>query len=194
MPQNTSFDEHTIAYTDDAYDRERASNGHSRYGAYLADRADQFGGPRNPLTPVEFATAAWHIATSPVMSPGYVLIRPDLATLTADVDEEGNLHLRAELPITHRALAVRPAVRMDDWSTYRDTWNPSPWHPRIQPETVTRPTLLTTAVFLIPVPLHLLTAPAGGYHATRTVQEAKRTVQALAQHANQHAHLIGALR
>ncbi|WP_457029449.1 hypothetical protein [Kitasatospora sp. P5_F3] len=194
MPQNTSFDEHTIAYTDDVYDRERASDGHSRYGAYLADRAEQFGGPRDPLTPVEFAMTAWHIATSPVMSPGYVLIRPDLATLTTDRDEEGNLHLRAELPITHRALAVRPATRMDDWDTYRDAWNPSPWQARVQPETVTHPALLTTAVFLIPVPLHLLTAPAGGYHGRSTTQEAKRTVQALAQHANQHAHLLGALR
>ncbi|WP_457029252.1 hypothetical protein [Kitasatospora sp. P5_F3] len=194
MPQNTAFDEHTIAYTDDAYDRERASDGHSRYGAYLADRAEQFSDLGDPLTPVEFAIAAWRVATSPVMSPGYVRVRHDLTGLTTGRDDEGNLHLRLELPLPHRALAIRPSSRPADWDARSDRWNPCPWSLLVEPEAITRPTLLTTAALLLPVPVADLVAPTSGYDRQRTTKEAKSAVQALVRHVNAHAHLIGALR
>ena len=57
-------------WIDDDYDREYASDGRSRYGAYLRDVAFE------PWTDsdrsAEWAAFAWRRATGPVMSPGYV--------------------------------------------------------------------------------------------------------------------------
>lgn len=57
-------------WVDRGYDREQASDGVSRYGAYLRDAAFE------PWTDhdraVEWAVFAWRRATGPVMSPGYV--------------------------------------------------------------------------------------------------------------------------
>ena len=61
-------------WVDQDYDRENASNGISRYGAYLRDAAFE------PWTDndqaVEWAEFAWRCATGPVMSPGYVRYHP----------------------------------------------------------------------------------------------------------------------
>ncbi len=64
---------------DENYDRAYASDGVSRYGAYVRDRLDgsfaecwdgTWSEPSSRL--VEFASAAWRTATGPVMAPGYV--------------------------------------------------------------------------------------------------------------------------
>ncbi len=60
----------TAFWADRDYDREFASDGISRYGAYLRDASFE------PWTDddqaVEWAVFAWERATGPVMSPGYV--------------------------------------------------------------------------------------------------------------------------
>src|SRR5215467_4266023 len=64
----------TAFWTDRDYDHEYASDGISRYGAYLRDATFE------PWTDndqaVEWAAFAWQRATSPVMSPGYVRYHP----------------------------------------------------------------------------------------------------------------------
>ncbi|MCQ0004515.1 hypothetical protein [Actinomadura madurae] len=64
---------------DAEYDREYASDGVSRYGAYVRDRLNSsfaecwdgtWGEPSSRLA--AFAAAAWRTATGPVMAPGYV--------------------------------------------------------------------------------------------------------------------------
>ncbi|WP_030255963.1 MULTISPECIES: hypothetical protein [Streptomyces] len=75
MPQ---FDHSTLVIVDDTADRESASDGRSRYGAYIAQHAADFRDDGELLRPVDFAVAAWRTATSPVMAPGYVAVRPDL--------------------------------------------------------------------------------------------------------------------
>src|SRR5262249_62086415 len=61
-------------WVDRDYDRSHASDGISRYGAYLRDAAFE------PWTDhdqaVEWAAFAWERATGPVMSPGYVRYYP----------------------------------------------------------------------------------------------------------------------
>ncbi|WP_433239893.1 hypothetical protein [Actinomadura nitritigenes] len=66
-------------WIDEVYDRDYASNGASRFGAYVRDRlsttfAECWDGTRDePSTRLaEFASAAWRTATGPVMAPGYV--------------------------------------------------------------------------------------------------------------------------
>jgi hypothetical protein len=59
----------------ESYDRDRASDGVSRYGVYLRQNADRFAGwDESPVTcdPVAFTAAAWQVATSPVMTPPFV--------------------------------------------------------------------------------------------------------------------------
>ena len=61
-------------WVDRDYDRSHASDGISRYGAYLRDAAFE------PWTDqdraVEWAVFAWERATGPVMSPAYVRYHP----------------------------------------------------------------------------------------------------------------------
>ena len=60
--------------TDDVYDRHRASDGFSRFGAYLALRLPAIvdDDPDVLSDPVRWASFAWATAAPPVMSPGYV--------------------------------------------------------------------------------------------------------------------------
>src|SRR6266516_4820758 len=75
-----------ICWVDAAWDREFASDGVSRYGAYLRGHTAAFAPlwdePPDPdwgaitADPGEFAAAAFQVATGPVMSPGYVRWHP----------------------------------------------------------------------------------------------------------------------
>ena len=75
----------TAFWVDRDYDREHASDGISRYGAYLRDAAFE------PWTDddqaVEWAVFAWRRATGPVMSPGYVRYHPRV--LAARLERSG---------------------------------------------------------------------------------------------------------
>jgi hypothetical protein len=66
-----------VCWIDRDHDRAAASDGVSRYGAYLRDHAglfDPWGEAPDGVTtdPVEVAIAAFRVATGPIMSPGYV--------------------------------------------------------------------------------------------------------------------------
>jgi hypothetical protein len=66
-----------VCWIDCDHDRTSASDGVSRYGAYLRDHAalfDPWQDAPDGVTrdPVEFAIAAFKVATGPIMSPGYV--------------------------------------------------------------------------------------------------------------------------
>jgi hypothetical protein len=67
-----------VCWIDRDHDRASASDGVSRYGAYLRDHADLFhpyweeAPNRVTADPVEFAIAAFTVATGPIMSPGYL--------------------------------------------------------------------------------------------------------------------------
>jgi hypothetical protein len=66
-----------VCWIDREHDRAYASDRVSRYGAYLTGHAELFdpwGEAPGGVTgdPVEFAIAAFRIATGPIMSPGYV--------------------------------------------------------------------------------------------------------------------------
>jgi hypothetical protein len=66
-----------VCWIDRDHDRAAASDGVSRYGAYLRDHAglfDPWGEAPDGVTGdrVEFAVAAFKVATGPIMSPGYV--------------------------------------------------------------------------------------------------------------------------
>ena len=70
-----------VCWIDPDYDREQASDGQSRYGAYVRDHArlfDPWQDAPDGVTrdPVDFAIAAFRVATGPIMGPGFVRWHP----------------------------------------------------------------------------------------------------------------------
>jgi hypothetical protein len=90
-----------VCWIDFDWDRSNASDGISRYGAYLRGHAEEFEpwyGEETPdgitREPGEFATAAFRVATGPIMSPGYVRWHPrllDYQVSRGDNPEPGRL-------------------------------------------------------------------------------------------------------
>ncbi|MFC5666159.1 hypothetical protein ACFP3U_24690 [Kitasatospora misakiensis] len=184
MPE---FDRFTLAVIDDIADREQASDGRSRYGAYLAKYAADFREGGEPLTPVDFAAVAWSVATFPVMSPGYVDVRPDLQPLTVHRDHDGRAVLCAKVGLRHGHLARRPASRPRPLDWERDPWgsHDDPWPVLVGPEHTDRPAVLLTATVLLPVPDGILLRPTAARPGRTLTHEAKTVVAALAAHANE---------
>ncbi|WP_020578908.1 hypothetical protein [Actinopolymorpha alba] len=147
-----------VVFVDEFYDRDYASDGISRYGAYLRDRAHLFNTASDPLDPVDFAWTAWRIASGPVMSPGYIRVRPDIPWVTCHPREDRD-RLVAELEVR---LPHPPQVRglrrfgWADWARQRP-WSDDP-SPYVEPEE-NRSTLLFTARFVAELPAEGLPAP-----------------------------------
>lgn len=187
MPE---FEQSKLTFVDDVYDREQATDGQSRYAAYLASNAHLLHNDGEQLTATEFACSAWRIATAPIMSPGYVRIRPDLHAIaaesaTADADQ---VALRITVPLRHAALAHRPDRRLGDWQP--DPWGErGPFRRLVEPDT-DKPLLLATATLLLPVPDHLLIEPGTTQPGRVMTIEATSVVRELAVWANAHAHLV----
>ncbi|AEW95896.1 MULTISPECIES: hypothetical protein [Streptomycetaceae] len=184
-----------LAAVDDAYDRRNASDGRSRFGAYLRDRCARLHEDGTPLPAEDFAAAVWPIATAPVMSPGYVRLRPDIRAVTPAWSEYGHLTVDVHVPLGRRALVADRAVpgRWRDWDRdlapgeepYRYWWEPDG----------DRPALLTTTVIRLPVDdTWNLPTPAhtGG---PGLVADAKSAVAAVADAVNRLAGpVVAALR
>ncbi|GAA3925885.1 hypothetical protein GCM10023085_03920 [Actinomadura viridis] len=116
-------------WVDEEYDREYASDGVSRYGAYVRDRLassfaecwETWGEPSSRR--VEFASAAWRTATGPVMAPGYV--RSSSRVLGARVERnqwDGSLIAAVSLVAPWPAALARSfdwqgGRRWRDWPT-----------------------------------------------------------------------------
>ncbi|WP_405010999.1 hypothetical protein [Kitasatospora sp. NBC_01539] len=187
MPE---FSTRTLAVLDDTTDRERASDGRSRFGVYLTQHARDLHDDDGPLPAPAFAAAVWRIATGPIMSPGYVRIRPDLHHLAPAVDENGGLVLHIDVPLRHHHLAHRPHS-LTDWHDLTNAWaDDHRWPILVQPDTSTRPALSATAHLAIPVPGDLISEPSTHEPGPRMTVEAKHTLAALVRFANTHAHLV----
>ncbi|TYB47873.1 hypothetical protein [Actinomadura chibensis] len=168
---------------DDADDRDRASDGVSRYGVYLRRNPRLFA-PWDgdaPVTddPVVFAAAAWQVATSPTMAPPYLswtAERIQSVTL-AHSDHAPALIARV------RVAAPRPAPLaglrgFGDWDR-GDRWNRG-YHTPDDAALAHAPALLTSAEVLFHLPAADLYVPADA-PARLTVTDAKASVKRLAR-------------
>ncbi len=111
-------------WVDTDYDREYASDGRSRYAAYLRDAAFE------PWTDndrsVEWAAFAWRRATGPVMSPGYVRRHPRV--LGAQLERSGwdgsliaSVSLACSLP-DQLAMTLTRSLPLGGRSAYWQDW------------------------------------------------------------------------
>lgn len=174
-----------IAWTDDAYDRDYSSDGISRFGAYVRQRAHLFIDDWEPLSPATFAATVWTIATAPVMSPPYVGLRHDVCDVICHVGEDGDCllaQLEVRLPWPN---GLRGNGKLAAWSSWRpaDKWDYD--GPHLMEPAEDRPALLASAVLRLPIPDAQLPAPCR--FAALDVAVAKRAVAVVCEHLNTHA-------
>jgi hypothetical protein len=173
-------------WVDGGYDREHASDGISRYGAYLRDAAFE------PWTdhdrPVEWAVFAWERATGPVMSPGYVRYHPRV--LGARLERSGwdgglvaALDLVSSWPAEIKTV-LTGAMRLSDRDAYWQDWptehlggDTVSYHEPGEADVAARPYLLATLSLRFTVPSAALAEPpatptallSAGQHAVAVV-------------------------
>jgi hypothetical protein len=167
-------------WIDDAYDREYAGDGISRYGTYLNINpawADDY-----TDSPVELACAAFRVATSPNMAPGYVRTHSRVlaATCAPCWEFEGGA-IKADVTL---ALSRPPEELRDEhgWTGWR-------WPGAVEPspvELVPNAAMLPMVRLVFLVPSGLLYAPADA--PTRlTVDDAKTSARWLVEALNDKA-------
>jgi len=101
-----------VCWIDIDYDRTSASDGQSRYGAYLRDHARLFDPWRDApegvtRDPVEFAMGAVRVATGPIMWPGYIRWHPRVCAYGTEPSEDAG---RLVVSVTLAAPAPRALV------------------------------------------------------------------------------------
>ena len=159
---------HPAFGVDRDYDREHASDGTSRYGAYLRDAIFE------PWTDhdqaVEWAVFAWERATGPVMSPGYVRYHPRV--LGARLERSGwdgslvaGVTLVSAWP-EQLSRALARAVQLGDQDAYWQDWpaeyrggGPTCYYEPSEADIAARPYLLTTVSVQFTVPPAALPDP-----------------------------------
>lgn len=181
----------TLVHIDEEGDRTQASNGYSRYAAYLESHPTDFYDekPGDPLTAKDFAAAAWRVATPPVLT-GYVVQRPDICSITAAHTEDGDLLFKVEFPLWHGDLPSgrRPGYPWQDWTTEygigtRDDKYRQAFEPDIKPG---RGAVLATANVLVSA--YGWDLPAPEHTDVRDLlDEAKQAVREIARQVNAHA-------
>jgi hypothetical protein len=143
-----------VCWVDRGYDRAAASDGVSRYGAYLAGHAglfDPWGKASDGITrdPVEFAIAAFKVATGPIMSPGYIRWHGRVRDYGATWSEHDG---RLVLSVT---LATPSPVRLPwDWRGWEQDFHDHWWEPDDR-----RPAGLARLELRWPVPTDRLPIP-----------------------------------
>jgi hypothetical protein len=158
----------TAFWVDRGYDLEHASDGISRFGAYLRDTAFE------PWTDddqaVEWAVFAWRRATGPVMSPGYVCYHPRI--LAARLERsgwDGSLAARVTLVSDwpeQLTAALTGSVKLGARDAYWHDWPAEnlgggavSYHEPGEADVAARPYLLTTLSLQFTVPPAALPEP-----------------------------------
>jgi hypothetical protein len=145
-------------FVDDAYDVENASDGVSRFGAYLRHNATAFNDGDDQVTPdpVDFAIEAWRVATGPIMAPAYLRIGDGriLAATCGRNHFDGNLLADVTLAVPRPAALTRIAGYGEwDVDLHNNHLEPS------EEDLGRGPVMLTTTRLMLPVPTHELFAP-----------------------------------
>lgn len=117
-------------WIDSLNDRDRASEGESRYALYVRDRQHEFvdlGRHHDDVT-VPFAVHAWKVARGPIMSEPFVFSHPCITEAVLWASEyDGGLILSVDLitPLPKRLERVQPhgggffhGWSVDMWGTY----------------------------------------------------------------------------
>ena len=162
---------------DDIGDRDRASDGVSRYGAYLRRNVNRFDWDEPVTTdPAQFARAAWEVATCPIMAPPYLGWTAErIQEVTFTVSQAGALIAAVRVAVP-RPEALRVVRGFGEWE--RGTGYERGYWPPEEDALALGPAMLTSTVLVWSIPpeeLHIpQVAPAP------LTDEAKASVRKLA--------------
>ncbi|MFI0367565.1 hypothetical protein ACH35V_06770 [Actinomadura sp. 1N219] len=168
----------------DADDLDRASDGTSRYGAYLRQNGALFADWDDGTVtgdPVQFTVAAWQVATSPVMAPPYVSWTAErLRSVTVTSGEDPGLLIARIQVATPRPAALAGLAGFTGWErppSWRETRG---YHTPGEESLRVRPALLPSVELLFAVPYDLLCVPQDT-PGSLTAADAKASVRRLAE-------------
>lgn len=154
---------------DDGGDWSAASDGVSRFGAYLR----QPGRFECVEDPASFATSAMTVALPSVMSPGYVLTHPRVQDVSALRGDMGELVFVVSL-VSALPAALEPQGRRSlGWEQKRFAGQVS-W---LEPQRCDRVVLLPGLVVRVPVPVEALPEPRYLDGGAPELEAAKRAVR-----------------
>lgn len=139
---------------DEEGDRAGASDGESRFGAYLrrGDSRFEWAGVDRAL----FAAAALEMALPPVMSPGYVLSHSRVRGVEMRQDGEGRLAYAVTLVSASPAGLERECGLRSGWARESAGFGGPVW---AEPERCDRAVVLPLLVVLVPVRAEVLPVP-----------------------------------
>lgn len=189
------WNDRLLVYVNDEHDRDYASNGTSRYEAYLRQNHSLFRDgwsdePRPVQDPAEFAVHAWTVATGPIMAPGYVWTRPDLRKVTLHRDDEdGSLYADIHVPLRHSDIGgntKRFPYSWQDWESESD-YSGAEYVGLFEPRSVKKPSVLATAVVRVPGQEWSNLVKPTAYEGRTLLDEARQAVFTVAQHINDDA-------
>lgn len=187
------WNDHTLVRINDEYDRENASDGVSRFGAYLRQRPTEFRDswsdePKPIEDPGEFAWRAWQVATGPVMVPGYVQVRPDLHGVQLHRDEnDGALYAEVRVPLLQAQIgggAKRFPYSWQDWETDRDPWGETDYRSLVEPRETKRASVLASVIVRIPGREWSGLVTPTAYEGRTLLDEARDTLAAVVRNVN----------
>ncbi|MCS0605994.1 hypothetical protein NX794_33020 [Streptomyces sp. LP11] len=190
----TPWSSTTLVRVADDYDREMSDTNaplDSRLGRYLAQHMDDLW-DEDRTDPAAFLTWAWRVATGPIMSPGYVRIRPDVgAVRLIQSQEDSRLLVEVETPVQHGQLApnVRPPYAVvRDWETDRYAYSSDGPSPLQAPEDESKPALLLAATLRVPADGWALHRPAGKWPVEELlIDDAKQALAVAVEAVNRAA-------
>lgn len=164
-------DRTTYLTIDDEYDTVHASDGLSRFGAYLALRLPAVLSADAEVIedPQRWAAFAWATAAPPVMSPGYVEWADPVEDVRIDWDDYGNL-------IAEIVARTGSPVRLTGWAGWDRDWRGHLIEPCLAKRVVLGRTLLRVQLEDIPLPR----PPRDTSSRQELVVVAKATVRVLA--------------
>lgn len=172
-----------VFWVDADDDRERASDGVSRYAAYVrqaaqgfAEDAEVFDDPAGA-----WAVRAWNIACPPVMVPGFVARHPRVLSARAERDEwAGDLRVTVDLVSALPEPVARAAGYQ--WASWRhEEWGERYEEPELRQAGRDRSLLPTMTASLLIRPAAVFPAVAG---AVPDWREAARAVRAVCRVLN----------
>jgi hypothetical protein len=175
-------------WIDHDYDREHASDGVSRYGAYVRDGTFE---PWTDDRAVELAEFAWRRATGPVMSPGYVRRHPPIRLARLERSSwDGSLLAMVDLvisqpePLRYMPAGDGPARRRDWPAEFSFSTGHDQWYEPGGEDLARGRYLLCTASLRFTVPLTGLATPPARLSTPLLVAQCRDTVAALVRTLN----------
>ena len=185
----------TLVRVDDDYDRanaDRDSALSSRYGVYLTKNLNILW-EEERTDPAAFASWAWSVATGPIMSPGYIRIRPDLQNVQVSrSDYDGTLYVTVGVPVRPDSLVdrARPPWTVRSWENDSDSWESGDYRSLVAPRDSSsdpKSTLLVSAELRVPATGWALHQPGDWTQFKELlVDDAKVAVDRLVQLINTH--------